>query len=135
MSDGRLQGKVALIDQDADTVQTAAMDIRDHVAGTHVAGFVADLGRRALHKPPSAHPVDDVLGELQAPAPDRLVEEKRRMPRSARSSAEAQRERVVKPDRMGDDRGREAVAMVQVRRSSHLATLADPAPAGHPPLT
>jgi hypothetical protein len=87
-------------------------------------------------RPPSAQPIGEVLSELEAPASDRLVgEDNAALRQKQLDVAEAERERMIEPDRVGDDRGREAVAMVQVRRSSHPATLADPAPAGHPPLT
>ncbi len=64
--------------------------------------------------PPPAFPPDAALGQEQF------------------DIAEAERERVIEPDRVGDDRGREAVAVVRVRRSSHPPTLADPGPASHP---
>jgi hypothetical protein len=84
-------------------------------------------------RPPSAQSIRETLGELQAPAPDRLVgEDDAALGQEQLAVAEAERERVVKPHRVGDDRGREAMTMVRIRCGSHPSTLAQPAPDHQP---
>ena len=76
-------------------------------------------------RPPSAQPIREALGELQAPALDRLVaEDDAALGQEQLDVPEAQRERVVKPNRVGDDRGREAVTMVWIRCPLSSATMA-----------
>ena len=84
-------------------------------------------------RPPSAQPIREALGELQAPAPDRLVgEDDAALGQEQLDVPEAQRERVVEPDRVGDDRGREAVTMVWIRSAYHPPTMAQFDPDHHP---
>ena len=84
-------------------------------------------------RPPSAQSIREALSELPAPAPDRLVgEDDTALGQEQLDVAEAERERVVEPDRVGDDRGREAMAMVRVRCGSHSPNLAQ-AVADHQP--
>ena len=83
-------------------------------------------------RPPSAQPIGEALGELQAPAPDRLVgEDDAALGQEQLDVPEAQRARVVNPDRVGDDRGREAVTMVWIRCPYHPPTMAQSAPHHH----
>ena len=83
-------------------------------------------------RPPSAQPIREALGELQAPAPDRLVgEDDAALGQEQLDVPEAQRERVVEPDRVGDDRGREAVTMVWIRSAYHPPTMAQFDPDHH----
>ena len=75
-------------------------------------------------RPASPQPVGEGLGELPAPAPDRLVGNlNAAFGQHQFDVPEAQAERVVQPDGMADDFGREAVTVMRIRSAFHPATM------------
>ena len=92
--------------------------------------FVARLGS------PPAHLVCEAGTEFQTPLTDALVGDDPTPFRQQQFDiAETQTEYVVQPNRMADQLGREAVAIVRVGWLSHPAILARAAPASQTRLT
>ena len=78
-------------------------------------------------RPASPQPVGKGLGELPAPAPDRLVGNlNAAFGQHQLDVPEAEAERVAQPNGVADDFGREAVTMVRIRGVFHAATMPYP---------
>jgi hypothetical protein len=85
---------------------------------------------------PPTHLVGEARAELHAPLPDALVGDNHTsFSQQQFDVSEAQTEYVIQPDRVADQIGGEAVAMVRVGRLSHPTILAQAAPADQTPLT
>ncbi len=115
---GRIAGRGRRDDYAVDGAPEVVLDAID--LDEHLVQVPAIAGPWRL----AAEPVGEGLRELSTPAPDRFVGHlDAALGQERLNVSEAERKRVVQPDRKRDQRGRIRMAVVRTRITSHPATM------------